>query len=44
MPFDNFSIKHEGDHYSVYINGEFFCSADTFYEAAKELEEYAISL
>lgn len=44
MPFDDISIRHEGDHYAVYINGEFFCSADTYYEAAKELTDYAVSL
>ena len=25
-------------HYEVYLNGQFFCSADTFMEAAKEIE------
>ena len=27
-------------HYQVYINGKFFCSADTFSEAAKEVENF----
>ena len=27
-------------HYDVYLNGEFFCSADTQAEATKEIEEY----
>lgn len=38
MPFDKISIKHEGGHYAVYINDEFYCSADTYYEAIKEIE------
>lgn len=44
MPFEDITIQHEGDHYAVYINGKFFCSADTYYEAAKEINDYAISL
>ena len=31
-------IKHEMDHYVVYVNGEFFCTSDTVLEACKELE------
>jgi hypothetical protein len=31
-------IKHVDGHYEVYVNGEFYCSADTMTEAAKELE------
>lgn len=31
-------IVHVKDHYEVYINGEFYCSADTVVEAAKEIE------
>lgn len=30
-------IRHEGDHYVVYVDGNFYCSADTHYEAAGEL-------
>lgn len=26
-------------HYEVYRDGKFFCSADTHYEAAKEIEK-----
>lgn len=26
-------------HYEVYLYGEFFCSADTFMEAVKEIEK-----
>lgn len=35
-----YSISKKDDHYEVYINGEFYCSADTIEEAANELEEY----
>lgn len=31
-------IVHVQDHYEVYIDGEFYCSADTVVEAAKEIE------
>lgn len=27
-------------HYHVYINGKFFCSADTMSEAVKEVEDF----
>lgn len=30
-------IKQVMDHWQVYINGEFFCSADTYNEAVKEI-------
>lgn len=36
MQNKNVVIKHEGDHYAVYIDNVFYCSADTYYEAAKE--------
>lgn len=26
------------EHYNVYINGEFYCSADTWSEAVREIE------
>lgn len=32
-------IKSEYGHYVVYINGKFYCSADTYLEAVRELEE-----
>lgn len=35
-----YAIKHVGDHYEVYINGEFYCSADTMIEAANEITQY----
>lgn len=31
-------IKHVGDHYAVYQDGEFLFSADTLHEAIQELE------
>ena len=38
MPEDIHIIPVYG-HYDVYINGEFYCSADTIIEAAKEIEK-----
>lgn len=35
-----YEFVHKYDHYEVYVNGVFVCSADTAVEAAKELEEY----
>lgn len=32
-------IVHVKDHYEVYCNGEFFCSADTIHEAKKEIDK-----
>ena len=40
----NWKIVHNKDHYNVYINGKFYCSADTFEEAVKELEEYEVAI
>lgn len=34
-----YSISKKDDHYEVYINGEFYCSADTIEEAANEINE-----
>ena len=33
-------ITRKGDHYEVYADGEFICSADTMTEAVQELESY----
>lgn len=33
-------ILRKGDHYEVYVDDEFVCSADTMVEAATELDEY----
>lgn len=35
-----YSISKKDDHYEVYINNKFYCSADSMSEAANELEEY----
>ena len=32
-------IKCEHGHYVVYVNGKFYCSADTYSEAKREIEE-----
>lgn len=37
--FDNFKILHVNEHYEVYRNGNFFCSADTYSEAIREIDE-----
>ena len=37
MP-DETKIVHVNGRYEVYINGEFYCSADSVVEAAKEIE------
>ena len=39
MP-DNFNIIPNNGHFDVYIDGKFYCSADTMPEAAKEIEDY----
>lgn len=36
----NYKIVPNHGHYEVYIDGKFYCSADTMNEAAKEVEEY----
>ena len=32
-------IVREGDHYDVYVDGDFYSSADTYSEAAYDAEE-----
>ena len=39
MP-DNFDIIPNNGHYDIYINGEFYCTADSIPDAAKEIENY----
>lgn len=34
----NYEIKFIHGHYEVYINGEFYCSADNIAEAENEIE------
>ena len=36
-PIESISIRHEGNHYVVRIDGEFYCSTDTFGEAVREV-------
>lgn len=36
----SYEIKHERDHYEVYIDGMFYCSADTPEEAIDEVEDF----
>lgn len=35
----NVQIAHEYGHYVVYVDGEFYCTADTYAEAVREVEE-----
>lgn len=35
----NVKIIHERGHYAVYMDGKFYCTADTYAEAAREIEE-----
>ena len=35
-----YEIKPVDGHYEVYIDGEFYCTADTYSEAEKEVDEY----
>lgn len=41
MKFDicDTEIKETRGHWEVYVNGEFFCSADSYLEAVNELKE-----
>ena len=36
---ENYDIVHENGHYAVYVDGEFFCSADTRLEAEREVND-----
>lgn len=40
MTMTDFVILPNRGHYEVYLNGEFYCSADTYLEAVKEIESY----
>lgn len=35
-----YKITPRDGHYEIYINEQFYCSADTWNEAEKEIEEY----
>lgn len=37
MKSSTYKIIHVNDHYEVYYNGEFYCSADTIQEAESEI-------
>ena len=39
MSEHNIKMEKVKEHYEVYINGEFYCSADNPVEAAREIEE-----
>ena len=41
---DLFKIKPVREHFEVYLDGEFICSADTEAEAEKEIETYCEAL
>jgi hypothetical protein len=36
----NYRIVPKNGHFEVYINGSFYCSADTMTEAIREVESY----
>lgn len=36
---NDYDIIQVNGHYEVYINGKFYCSADTITEATREIEE-----
>ena len=36
----DFGIIPNAGHYDVYVDGDFFCSADSYNEAVKEIEEW----
>ena len=36
----NVDIKRNHEHFDVYINGKFYCTADDEREAAIEIQEY----
>lgn len=35
----DFKIVRNAGHYDIYIDGDFYCSADTYNEAVKEVEQ-----
>lgn len=38
--WESYDIIKTRDHYKVYINGEFYCTADNIVEAANEISKY----
>lgn len=39
----SYTIKHERNHYSGYIDGIFYCSGDTYNEVQRELDALLLS-
>ena len=35
----NIDIRHENGHYAGYVNGELYCTGDTYYEVDRELDK-----
>lgn len=35
-----YEIKPDREHFVVYINGEFYCTADDYLEATRDIEKY----
>ena len=35
-----YEIVPNKGHYDVYIDGDFYCTADSYYEAASEIDDY----
>lgn len=35
-----YEIKRNNGHFVVYINGKFYCTADKYLEAVKDIEDY----
>lgn len=36
----SYQIVSNKGHYEIYINGNFYCSADTYAEAIREVEDF----
>ena len=36
----NYEVKQVYGHYEIYINGEFYCSADNMAEVREEIEKF----
>lgn len=35
---ESYEVIRSNGHYEVFVNGKFFCSADSYVEAVKEIE------
>jgi hypothetical protein len=40
MIFMTYKIRPEREHFEVYIDGKFYCSADSWCEAENEIKNY----